>query len=167
MLPPKLTSLRLARRQVEGIALVEILVALVLLTLIVVSSTQALVQTNRQSAGQRTLTAARGVVQRNIDTALTVAWNFATVPGIVALTAATGAPYDDDAPPASNADGVVQIAVMEDGTTATVPGVLTRTVTAVANPNNAEIRRVTFRLTYNYLSRPYSVQMSTLRAIDD
>jgi hypothetical protein len=37
----------------------------------------------------------------------------------------------------------------------------------VANPNNAQIRRVTFSLTYNYLSRPYTVQMSTLRAIDD
>ena len=154
-------------RNCQGIALVEVLVALCLLTLMVVSTTQALVQTNRQSAGQRTLTAARGVVQRNIDTALTVAWNFNTEPTIIALTPATGTPYDDDAPPASNTDGVVQIAVMEDGTTATVPGVLTRTVTAVANPDGAQIRQVTFRLAYSYLSRPYAVQMSTLRAIDD
>ncbi len=154
-------------RQTDGIALVEILVALVLLTVMIVSSTQALVQTNRQSAGQRTMTAARGVVQRNIDTALTVAWNFASEPAIIALTSATGTPYDDDAAPASNTDGVVQVAVMEDGTTATVPGILTRTVTAVANPDGAQVRRVTFRLTYDYLSRPYAVQMSTLRAIDD
>ena len=154
-------------RQTDGIALVEILVALVLLTVMIVSSTQALVQTNRQSAGQRTMTAARGVVQRNIDTALTVAWNFASEPAIIALTSATGTPYDDDAAPASNTDGVVQIAVMEDGTTATVPGILTRTVTAVANPEGAQMRRVTFRLTYDYLSRPYAMQMSTLRAIDD
>lgn len=154
-------------RQTDGIALVEILVALVLLTVMVVSSTQALVQTNRQSAGQRTMTAARGVVQRNIDTALTVGWNFAFEPAIIALTSATGTPYDDDTAPASDTDGVVQIAVMEDGTTATVPGTLTRTVTAVANPDGAQVRRVTFRLTYTYLSRPYAVQMSTLRAIDD
>ena len=155
------------RLQTDGIALIELLVALVLLTVIIVSSTQALVQTNRQSAGQRTLTAARGVVQRNIDTALTVGWNFASEPAIIALTSASGTPYDDDAAPASNTDGVVQIAVMEDGTTATVPGILTRTVTAVVNPDGAQVRRVTFRLNYNYLSRPYAVQMSTLRAIDD
>ncbi len=147
--------------------MVEVLVALALLTLMVVSSTQALVQTNKQSAGQRTMTAARGIVQRNIDTALTVGWNFASEPAILALTSVTGTPYDDDAAPASNSDGLVQIAVMEDGATATVPGTLTRIVTAFVNPDGAQVRRVTFRLDYKYLSRPYSVQMSTLRAIDD
>jgi hypothetical protein len=146
---------------------VEVVVALALLTLIVVSSTQALVQANRQSAGARTMTAARGIVQRNIDTALTVAWNFSLEPAILALTPALGTRYDDDAPPASNTDNVVQIAVMEDGATATVPGTLWRTVTAVPNPEGAQVRRVTFRLDYTYLSRPYSVQMVTERAIDD
>ena len=148
-------------------ALVEVLVALGLLTLIVVSSTQAMMQANRQSAIMRTMTAARGIVQRNIDTALTVGWNFNTEPTILTLTSATGTPYDDDAPPASNADGVVQISVMQDGTTTTVPGSLWRTVTAVANADGAQIRKVTFRLDYKYLSRPYSVQMVTQRAIDD
>ncbi len=148
-------------------ALVEVVVALGLLTLMVVSSTQAMMQANRQSAIMRTLTAARGIVQRNIDTALTVGWSFNNEPAMLALTSATGTPYDDDAPPASNTDGVVQIAVMEDGTTATVPGTLWRIVAAVANADGAQIRRVTFRLDYTYLGRPYSVQMVTNRAIDD
>ena len=156
-----------SRREIAGIALVEVIVALALLTLLVVSSTQALVQANRQSAGMRTMTAARGIVQRNIDTALTVGWNFSVEPAILALTPATGTPYDDDAPPASSTDSVVQIAVMEDGTTATVPGTLWRTVTAVPNPEGAQVRQVTFRLDYTYLSRPFSVQMVTERAIDD
>ncbi len=148
-------------------ALVEVLVALGLLTLIVVSSTQAMMQANRQSAIMRTMTAARGIVQRNIDTALTVGWTFNNEPAILAVTSATGTPFDDDAPPASNTDGVVQISVMEDGTTTTVPGTLWRIVTAVANSDGAIIRKVTFRLDYKYLSRNYSVQMVTQRAIDD
>lgn len=155
------------RRQIAGTALIEVVVALGLLTLMVVSSTQAMMQANRQSAIMRTLTAARGIVQRNIDTALTVGWTFDGEPSILALTPATGKPFDDDAPPASNTDGVVQISVMEDGTTTTVPGILWRTVTTVANAEGAIIRQVTFRLDYNYLSRPYSVQMVTQRAIDD
>lgn len=113
------------------------------------------------------MTAARAIVRRNVDTALAVAWNFSVEPPILSLTPVNGSPYDDDAAPASNTDGVVQIAVMEDGLTTTVPGTLWRIVSAVAYPEGAQIRRVTFRLDYKYLSRPYSVEMATIRAIDD
>ena len=154
-------------RETAGVALVEVIVALSLLTLVVVSSTQALMQANRESAVMRTMTAARGIVQRNIDTALAVGWTSSLEPAILALTAPTGALYDDDAPPQSAADSIVQIAVMENGTTASVPGSLWRTVTDEPNPDGAVIRKVTFRLDYTYLSRPYSVQMVTERAIDD
>lgn len=163
----KIKRLKLAPPEAAGIALVEVVVALALLTLMVVSSTQALVLANRKAAGMRTLTAARAIVQRNVDTALTVAWTFNNEPPILALTPSAGSRWDDDAPPASSADGIVQIAVMEDGVTATVPGTLTRTVTAVANPEGAQVRKVTFRIDYQYLSHPYSVQMITERAIDD
>jgi type II secretory pathway pseudopilin PulG len=54
-----------------GMALVEIIVAMSLLALVIVSSTQAFIQANRESAAMRLMTAARGIVQRNIDTALT------------------------------------------------------------------------------------------------
>lgn len=161
------TQLRLSRPETEGIALLEVIVALALLTLVLVSSTQALITANRQSAAMRVMTAARGIVQRNIDTALTVGWNSSIEPTILAVTPPAGSRYDDDEPPASRTDNIVQIAVMEDGITATVPGTLWRIVTAVANPEGAQIRQVIFRLDYNYLSRPYSVQMATQRAIDD
>ncbi len=150
-----------------GVALVEVIVALSLLTLVVVSSTQAFIQANRESAAMRIRTAARGIVQRNIDTALTVGWTSTIEPAILAPTPPTGALYDDDAPPQSAADNVVQIAVMENGTTAAVPGALWRTVTAEPNPEGAQIRKVTFRLDYTYLSTSYSVEMATERAIDD
>jgi hypothetical protein len=148
-------------------ALVEVIVALSLLTLVVVSSTQAFIQANRESAIMRLMTAARGIVQRNIDTALTVGWTSSLEPAILALTPPTGALYDDDAPPQSVTDNVVEIAVMEDGTTACVPGSLLRTVIEEPNPEGALIRKITFRLDYTYLSRSYSVQMVTERAIDD
>ena len=147
--------------------LVEVIVALSLLTLVIVSSTQAFIQANRESAIMRLMTAARGIVQRNIDTALTVGWTSSIEPAILGLTPPTGALYDDDAPPQSITDNVVQIAVMEDGTTASVPGSLWRTVIEELNPEGAPIRKITFRLDYTYLSRPYSVQMVTDRAIDD
>ena len=147
--------------------LVEVIVALSLLTLVIVSSTQAFIQANRESAIMRLMTAARGIVQRNIDTALTVGWTSSIEPAILGLTPPTGALYDDDAPPQSITDNVVQIAVMEDGTTASVPGSLWRTVIEELNPEGAPIRKITFRLDYTYLSRPYSVQMVTERAIDD
>lgn len=155
------------RRGVAAVALVEIVVAMSLLTLVVVSSTQAFIQANRESAIMRLMTAARGVVQRNIDTALTVGWTSSLEPPILALTPPTGALYDDDAPPQSTTDNVVQIAVMEDGTTESVPGSLWRTVVDVPNPEGAPIRKITFRLDYAYLSHSYSVQMVTERAIDD
>ena len=148
-------------------ALVEVIVAMSLLTLVIVSSTQAFIQANRESAIMRLMTAARGVVQRNIDTALTVGWTASLEPPILALTPPTGTLYDDDAPPQSTTDNVVQVAVMEDGTTACVPGSLLRTVTEETNPEGAPIRKITFRLDYTYLSRSYSVQMVTERAIDD
>ena len=155
------------RRGIAAMALVEIIVAMSLLTLVVVSSTQAFIQANRESAIMRLMTAARGILQRNIDTALTVGWTSSLEPPILALTPPTGTLYDDDAPPQSSTDNVVQIAVMEDGTTSTVPGSLFRTVVNEPNPDGATIRKITFRLDYTYLSHSYSIQMVTERAIDD
>ena len=56
---------------------------------------------------------------------------------------------------------------MEDGTTTNVPGYLLRTVIEEPNPEGAPIRKITFRLSYTYLSHSYSVQMVTEHAIDD
>jgi len=48
-----------------------------------------------------------------------------------------------------------------------IKGTLRRKVTAVANPQSADVRKVEFRLTYTFLKRDYAVEMSTLRTIDD
>lgn len=44
-----------------------------------------------------------------------------------------------------------------------IKAVLTRILTAVANPENAVVRRVTFRVAYTYRTRNYTHQMTTLR----
>lgn len=124
------------------------------------ASVEALVLTNHRAAAMRTLTNARAIVQRNIDTALGVPFS-ANDPAPAILEIGSG-PYDDDG------DGVmsVPIVVTRNGTDRVVSGTLTRTVTAEPNVANANIRRITFSLSYTYRSKPYSVTMTTLRSTD-
>jgi hypothetical protein len=110
----------------------------------------------------RTLTCARAVVQRNIDTAMGVPFTSALQPTILAITSASGAVYDDD----GGGDNLVNIALMRDGTTGWLKGTLTRTVVAEANAEGADIRRITFSVSYIYRGRPYSFAMTTLRTLD-
>lgn len=157
-----------------GFALVEVIVAVMLLTLTIIVSTQAMLQSNREAGAMRTMAAARGIVQRNIDTALSVTWDSTmqpapavpTEPEILGLTA--GANYDDDGPLGNSAPNNVAIASNQDDATAAGPvlGTLTRQVTDVST-GGALLRQITITLNYTYRSRPYSIQMTTERAIDD
>jgi hypothetical protein len=144
-----------------GLSLVEALVALTLLVTTAVTATHSFLVTNRIAGANRVLTSARAILQRNIDNALTQRWDSTTTPSILATTSAAGSLYDDD----GGADNQVALLVQVDGanTTTLLKGSLNRIVTAV----NPQIRRVTFRLTYTYQRRNYSVEMTTMRAIDD
>ena len=139
------------------------MIAAGVLALVVVVATQALLTANRLAAASRVLTAARSVVQRNIDTALTTTFTQATTPTILATTASTGQVWDDD----GGADNVVQIAVQDNNTAIVASGVLTRTVLAIANTDNAVVLKVTFSLTYTYRGRTATIAMTTIRARDD
>lgn len=166
------------RPRTSGVALVEAIVAVMLLTLVIVVSTQAMLQTNRQAAQMRTMAAARGIVQRNIDNALTVAWDSTVEPPILTLTgvltgvtppSAIPVNYNDGSPDPAGPENT-QITTTQDDATATGPvsGTLTRAVLDVSTANPiASLRRITIQLGYTYNSRPYSVQMTTERAIDD
>ena len=46
-------------------------------------------------------------------------------------------------------------------------GTLTRTVAAEGNTQGADIRRITFKLTYTFQRRNFTVEMTGLRSIDD
>ena len=123
---------------------------------------RALLEMNRKAAAMRTLAQARAIVQRNIDTALGVPFDRKTTPAVLAITSPDGELHDDD----GGGDNLVNVSVGRDAPGALVKGSLTRIVAAEPNPDNATIRRITFRLTYNFGLKPYSFEMTTLRAMD-
>lgn len=150
-------------RSCAGILLIEAVVAAAALALVIVGASQALLIANRMAATSRILTAARSVVQRNIDAALTTTFTQASTPAILATTGANGSVWDDD----GGADNIVQISVQDNNTAVVASGVLTRTVVALANADNAVVLQVTFSLTYTYRGRTDTVSMTTIRARDD
>lgn len=158
----RLGRLRQFRRR-AGVLLIETMVAAGVLALTIVGASHALLIANRMAAASRVMTGARAVLQRNIDTALAVTFTQTSIPTMLAITPASGSPYDDD----GGFDNTIQISVQDNGTAVVASGRLTRTVEAVANPDNADIRRVTFTLQYNYQGRPRVVSMATIRSRDD
>ncbi len=146
-----------------GYALVEVMTAAVLIGLVAVSSVQAFNVLNRSAASNRIITNARTIVQRNIDTALSITCNKSAVPPILAITPSSGTVWDDDA----GTTNIVTVVLEGSSSFQLVEGTLTRIVTAVANTDNADIRKVTFRLNYNYRGRDYTYTLNTMRSIDD
>lgn len=149
-----------------GVSLVEVMVALGLLAMTIVASTQALLVSNRLAASNRLSTAARAIVQRNIDMALSVRFDSYTTPSILGITPESGVTYDDE----QDGDGSVTILTQKNASGNLVPlvkGTLHRKVTAISNTQGADIRRVEFRLTYAFQNRNYAVEMATVRSIDD
>jgi hypothetical protein len=150
-------------RSCNGIMLAESMVAAAVLALVIVGTSHALLIANRLAAASRVLTGARAVLQRNIDTALASTFTQSTVPAILAITPASGQPYDDD----GGFDNTIQISVQDNGTAVVASGTLTRTVVALANADNADIRKITFTLQYSYRGRTELLSMSTIRSRDD
>ena len=147
----------------SALALIEVIVAATLIGLVGVASIEALGTLNRDAAVNRIFTNARSVVQRNCDTALNVTLNSGTTPAILAITGSSGVVYDDD----GGTPLTVAVAVQGSAGVTVVTGTLTRTVTAVSNSDNADIRQVTFLINYMYGSRPFSYKLTTMRAADD
>ena len=161
---PSPGSLRRIPTGRAGVMLVEVLVAITMLALVLMSSITGLLSANRQAAAYRALTAARLVVERNIETALAVTYDASTTPAILATTSASGVVYDDD----GGGDNQVNLLVQDAaGSTTVLKGTLTRIVLAESNAQGSPIKRITFRCDFTYRGRAYSTAMTTLRAIDD
>lgn len=152
---------RRARSQ-AGIALIQVIMAMGIIALCGAAGLRALIEINRKAASMRTINQARAIVQRNIDSALGVPFNKSLTPPILAITTASGAVYDDE----GNGDNLQNITVGRSGSGAVVQGTLTRIVVAESNPDNVDIRRITFRLSYTYRLKPYTYEMTTLRSMD-
>jgi prepilin-type N-terminal cleavage/methylation domain-containing protein len=149
-------------RRSSGFSLVEVVVAAAVLAIVFMGAMQGFLFANKRAVASRLRTSARAVVQRNIEQALTQKFTISVTPAILAITSPTGISYDDD----GGGDNLVSICT-EDGTgIATVRGTLTRAVTAVTNPNGADIRRVTFTLSYTEGGKSRSYTATTVRARD-
>src|SRR5262245_24086645 len=100
-LQPTVRTLRTLRtlrqgRRAAGMAIVEMLIAMGIMAFVLLSSITGLLNSNRQAAAYRAMTAARVIVERNIETALATTWNATTTPAILATTSTSGLVYDDD-----------------------------------------------------------------------
>ncbi len=148
------------RRSTGAFTITEVLVASMVLLISYIALTQSFVVMNRRAAASRLLTNARVIVERNIAQALSVPFTTTAQPAILATTVAAGVTYDDD----GNGDNQVNLMVQDSSGTVQIKAVLTRIVTAVANPENADLRRVTFRVAYAYRTKNYTFEMTTVRA---
>lgn len=169
--PSNLATLRALPGGDAGVAMMEVVMAMALILVVAVSVTQLFMVATKMAASNRVLTAARIVVQRNLDNALSVRWDENTTPTILQTTLDTGAVYDDDGDNL-NGEGTNKIALLISKTAsntsyAMIPATMIRTVQTVTNTQGATILRIKFTLTYTYQKRTQVVEMTTMRAIDD
>ncbi len=161
---PGVPAIRLSalRQKAGGFTVIQAVVAMGIVAVAGAAGMMALVQLNNKAASMRTLNNARAVVQRNIDTALGVPFSTTQQPAILAITSASGSVYDDE----GDGDNLVTIITPKTGAGTTLKGTLTRIVTAQANSDSADIRRITFRINYTVKNRAYTFSMTTLRGSD-
>jgi hypothetical protein len=152
-----------SRMSGAGFAIMEVMIAAILVGVVAIGSVQTLDRLNRNASTNRVITNARAIVQRNVEMALSVTCSKTAIPSILAYTSSAGAVYDDD----GGAANVVTIAQQGSSTVELARGRLTRIVTAVENVEDADIRKIVFRLDYTYLGRNHSYSLSSMRAIDD
>ena len=143
----------------SGFTIMEVMVAAVVMVISYTVVTQSFLLANRKAASSRLRTNARVIVERNINKALSVPFTSTVQPSILATTAGDVV-FDDD----GNGDGLVNLMVQDASGTIQMKAVLKRNVAAVLNPENADIRRITFSVTYTYRNHDYSYEMTTLRA---
>ncbi|MGZ5023619.1 MAG: hypothetical protein ACXWGY_03680 [Chthoniobacterales bacterium] len=141
-------------------SLVEVAIAVALLSLVAAAAIATLATLNKNAVTTRVMTSAREIVQRNVEAAVGAPFNSSTEPNILKTTSATGVTWDD-----SGGTNPVIVYSSRDGTS-TISGTLKRIVLAESNPASADLRRITFHLDYSMFNRPMSYEMSTIRAMD-
>src|SRR5262249_50848785 len=94
--PAPVLHRRLRHCRRGAFTLVQVMIAVGVIAICGLASIQALMLINRKAAVMRVMSSARAVVQRNIDTALGVPFSSTSQPAILAITTASGSPYDDD-----------------------------------------------------------------------
>ncbi len=179
------------RSTIAGITIVEAVTAMAITAIISAAAIGSLLTAQALAARARLMTNARVVVQRNIDTALSIPFSGINPPEILQVTngaweiyeetfdsdaSASPTPTPSPTPspgpsPAPTPAPNTTVALNSEGDPI-VLGTLTRLVTDLPSgqlPNDVPgviIRKVTFRIQYTYLNRSYQYEMTTLRAQD-
>lgn len=146
----------------SGVSLVEVAISVAMLAIVAATTVQTLLVFNRKAAATRVFATAKEVVQRNIEGAMGGAFDSTTTPPVLAITAASGAIWDDD----GGDPNTVSLLSSRDGSRILVSGTLRRIVTSEPNTLGADLRRVTFRVNYSVYKRPVSYEITTIRARD-
>lgn len=146
----------------RGFALVETLVAMGVIVITFGVLMTSMTHLNRYAAKSRVQTNARAILQRNVDRVLSERFTAQITPAILMTTSTGGSTWDDD----GGGDNKVAVTIQDGTGTKTVLGTLTRTVTAIANSNDAVLRHVTFSLTYQWRGKNETYSVTTTRSRD-
>ncbi|MEO7931853.1 MAG: prepilin-type N-terminal cleavage/methylation domain-containing protein [Chthoniobacterales bacterium] len=147
-----------------GFTIIEVAVAVTLLALFGMAGIDALLTLNRDAGSLRVMSAAREVVQRNMEMAMTVPFDSSNIPAILAVNTGTGWNETSDV---SLGSAPIALITARDGTVL-VTGTLKRTVALFSGSTyNANTRRITFTLDYsiNGKSKP-SYTLTSIRSPD-
>lgn len=151
----RMTSGRGRARQ-SGIVLVQVMVAMVIIVICGGAGIRALIEMNRKAAAMRALNQARAIVQSKLDYAAGLSFTKESVPTELAYT--TGTDTQNVPIVVSRTDKNV------------INGTLRQIVSSVTaypgDPDAPDIRKITYRITYNYRLKSYSYEMSSIRSTD-
>ncbi len=136
-----------------------------IITLYATEAIPALMTMNRNATSNRLITAAKEVVNRNIEAADAVPFTSSSVPAILAVTSGTVACGDYAYTSLTNP---MPLVTATNGS-AIISGTLSRCVTlwnASDSTDNPNTRRITFTFNYKFVNRTFSYSATTLRAPD-
>jgi Tfp pilus assembly protein PilV len=138
-----------------GIVLVQVLVSMVIIVICGGAGIRALIEMNRKAAAMRTLNQARAFVQSKLDYAMGMSFTKDSVPTEFAY--------------GTSPETSVNLVVSRTDKTV-VPGFLTRIVSSMtAYPGDLsapDIRKLTYKIRYDYRQKSYYYEMSSIRATD-
>jgi len=168
-LPQPSGFLRQPLLRTGGFSMLEVIASMVITVIVASAVIATLLNSQTFAARTRLMTNARLIVQRNVETALGIAFTSVSQPDMLKKTEnANGEIFREN----GGQSDTMTVAITGDGDTV-VEGTLRRIVTELrddekpADARTAAIRRVVFRIDYQYLGRDYSYELSTIRAQDD
>jgi len=153
------------RRKLAAVSLVEVVMATAIISLYATAAVPALLTMNQNAASSRVITAAKEVVDRNIEAAGAVPFVSSSVPAILAVTSGTVNCGDYAYPGVNNPIALI----VDSNGNPLITGTLSKSVSLwnASDPtDNPNTRVVTFTVNYTVFHRQQSYTATTIRAPD-